>query len=32
VNEEHFLTKTVAQFPGLLKSDALGTTTPGDAS
>jgi len=31
VNEEHFLTKTVAQFPGLLKSDALGTTTPGDA-
>jgi hypothetical protein len=32
VNEEHFLTKTVAQFPGLLKSDALGTTTSADAS
>ena len=25
VNEEHFLTKTVAQFPGLLSSPALGT-------
>lgn len=25
VQQEHFLTKTVAQYPGLLRSDALGT-------
>ena len=30
VNEEHFLTKTVAQFPGLVKSAALGTEDPSE--
>ncbi len=32
VHEEHFLTKTVAQFPGLLRSPALGTDSSGTDS
>jgi hypothetical protein len=32
VNEEHFLTKTVTQFPGLLVSPALGTDDVGEYS
>ena len=32
VHEEHFLTKTLAQFPGLVNSAALGTEDPSDGT